>query len=166
MQEFVRVFFENNSFLQFFYVLIHCSADCACWLFPQAICPSPKTIGFKTIENNRKISITKEICITIDPQKIPGRKPDSKAGCIFENFTPKQGNSLKTLAAGTRNHGVSLPPGLYSDSHLYQPFIVHDKRIKGLHEAMTLVASCVSEKKQREYPFIYWVSQKSDRVLN
>ena len=102
------VSFENNSFLQFFCVLIHCSADC--WLFPQAICPSPKTIGFKTIENNRKISITKEICITIDPKKIPGRKPDSEAGCIFENFTPKQGNSLKTLAAGTRNHGVSLPP--------------------------------------------------------
>ena len=45
------------------------------------------------------------------PEKIPGRKPDSEAGCIFENFTPKQGNSLKILAAGTRNHGVSLPPG-------------------------------------------------------
>ena len=29
---------------------------------------------------------------------------------MFENFTPKQGNSLKILAAGTRNHGVSLPP--------------------------------------------------------
>ena len=97
-----------------FCVLIHCSADC--WLFPQAICPGnwplpPKTIGLKTIENNRKISITKQICITIDsPQKIPGRKPDSEAGCIFENFTPKQGNSLKILAAGTRNHGLSLPP--------------------------------------------------------
>ena len=38
-------------------------------------------------------------------------QPDSEAGCIFENFTPKQGNSLKILVAGTRNHGVSLPPG-------------------------------------------------------
>ena len=50
--------------------------------------------------------------MTIDspPKKIPGRKPDSGAGCIFENFTPKQGNFLKILAAGgTRNHGVSLP---------------------------------------------------------
>ena len=45
------------------------------------------------------------------PEKIPERKSDSEAGCIFENFTPKQGNSLKILAAGTRNHGVSLPPG-------------------------------------------------------
>ena len=45
------------------------------------------------------------------PQKIAGRKPDSEAGCIFENFTPKQGNSLKILAAGTRNHGLSLPLG-------------------------------------------------------
>ena len=44
------------------------------------------------------------------PKKIPGRKPDSEAGCIFENFAPKQDNSLKILAAGTRNHGVSLPP--------------------------------------------------------
>ena len=47
-----------------FCVLIHCSADC--WLFIQAICPSPQKIALKTIENNRKISITKEICITID----------------------------------------------------------------------------------------------------
>ena len=33
---------------------------------------------------------------------------------MFENFTPKQGNSLKILAAGTRNHGVLLPtpPGV------------------------------------------------------
>ena len=92
-----------------FCVLIHCSADC--WLFPQAICPSPQKIALKTIENNRKISITKEICITIDsPKKVPRRKPDSEAGCIFENFTSKQGNSLKILTAGTRNHGVSLPP--------------------------------------------------------
>ena len=44
------------------------------------------------------------------PEKFPRRKPDSEAGCIFENFTPKQGNSLKILAAGTRNHGVALPP--------------------------------------------------------
>ena len=44
------------------------------------------------------------------PEKIPGRKPDSEAGCIFEYFTPKQGNSLKILVAGTRNRGVSLPP--------------------------------------------------------
>ena len=29
---------------------------------------------------------------------------------MFENFTPKQGNSLKILVAGTRNHEVSLPP--------------------------------------------------------
>ena len=82
VQEFVRVSFENNYFLQFFCVLIHCSADC--WLFPQAICPSPKTIGFKTIENNRKISITKEICITIDPQK-----------SSEESQTPRQGVCLK-----------------------------------------------------------------------
>ena len=52
-----------------------------------------------------------EICITIDSQKkVSERKPDYEAGCIFENFTPKQGNSLKILAAGTRNHGVSLGP--------------------------------------------------------
>ena len=74
-------------------------------------CPSPKNIALKTIENNRKISITKEICMTKDsPKKVPRRKPNSEAGCIFENFTLKQGNSLKLLAAGTRNHGVSLPP--------------------------------------------------------
>ena len=97
-----------------FCVLIHCLADC--WLclkqFAPGICPS-QTIGLKTIE---KISITKEICMTIDssPKKIPGRKTDSEAGCIFENLTPKQDNSLKILAAGARNHGVSLPtpPGI------------------------------------------------------
>ena len=44
------------------------------------------------------------------PQKNPRKKADSEGGCIFENFTPKQGNSLKILAAGTRNHGVSFPP--------------------------------------------------------
>ena len=93
-----------------FCVLIHCSADCCLSLkqFAAGICLSPQKTWF---ENNRKISITKEICITIDsPQKIPERKSDSEAGCIFENFTPKQGDSLKILAAGTRNHGVSLPP--------------------------------------------------------
>ena len=47
-------------------------------------------------------------------KKIPGRKSDSEAGCIFENFTPEQGNSLKILAVGTRNHGVSLPLSLLS----------------------------------------------------
>ena len=57
--------------------------------------------------------------MTIDspPKKI--RKPDSEAGSIFENFTPKRGNSLKILAAGTRNHGVSfpLPPlGIYRNT--------------------------------------------------
>ena len=92
-----------------FCVFIHCSADC--WLclkqFAQGICLSQK-IGWKTIE---KISITNKICMTIDsPPKIPVRKPDSEVGCIFENFTPKQGNSLKILVAGTHNHGVSLPP--------------------------------------------------------
>ena len=107
-----------------FCVLIHCSADC--WLFPQAICPSPQKIALKTIENNRKIGITKEICITIDsPKKVPRRKPDSEAGCIFENFTPKQGNSLKILAAGTRNHGVSLSPpsGYLSSSDVSEVFV-------------------------------------------
>ena len=55
--------------------------------------------------------MTNEICITIDPpEKVPGRKPDSEAGCIFENFNPKQGNSFKILVADTRNDGVSLPP--------------------------------------------------------
>ena len=44
------------------------------------------------------------------PKKISGRKPDSEAGCIFENFTPKQFISLKILVAGTHNHGMSLPP--------------------------------------------------------
>ena len=51
--------------------------------------------------------------MTVDfapPRKIPERKPNSEAGCIFENFTPKQGNSLKILVAGTHNHKVSLPP--------------------------------------------------------
>ena len=67
--------------------------------------------------------------MTIDcPQKIPRRKPDSEAGCIFENFTPKQGNSLKILAAGTSNHGASLPPqvvmleqSIYHHSIVYNP---------------------------------------------
>ena len=94
-----------------FCVLIHCSADCCLSLkqFALGICPSPQKTWF---ENNRKLA-TKEICITIDSPlgtEIPERKPDSEAGCIFENFTPKQGDSLKILAAGTRNHGVSLPP--------------------------------------------------------
>ena len=51
--------------------------------------------------------------INSPPKKILGRKPDSEAVCTLENFTPKQGNSLKILkilVAGTRNHGVSLPP--------------------------------------------------------
>ena len=92
-----------------FCVLIHCSADC--WLclkqFAPGICPSQK-IGLKTI---KKISITKNLHDNrfLSKKKIPGRKPDSEAGCIFENFTPKQGNLLKILAAGNRNHGVSLP---------------------------------------------------------
>ena len=60
--------------------------------FAPGICPSLQKNWF---ENNRKISITKEICITIDPpEKIPERKSDSEAGYIFENFTPKQGNPL------------------------------------------------------------------------
>ena len=51
------------------------------------------------------------MCITIDPpEKIPGGKPESEVGCIFENFPLKQGNSLKILVEGTRNHRVSLPP--------------------------------------------------------
>ena len=96
VQEFVRVSFENNSFL--------CFDTLFRWLlsFPSSNLPLPPK---KWFENNRKISITKEICITIDtPEKIPERKSDSEAGCIFENFTPKQGNSLKILAAGTHNH--------------------------------------------------------------
>ena len=87
-----------------------CSADCC--LFPQAICPVNLPLPQKNwFKNNRKISITKEICITIDSprKKIPERKSDSEAGCIVENFTLKQGNSSRLLAAGTRNHGVSLP---------------------------------------------------------
>ena len=93
-----------------FCVLIHCSADCC--LFPQAICPGNLPLPQKNwFENNRKISITKEICITIDsPDKIPERKSNTEAVCIFKNFTPKQGNSLKILAAGTRNDGMLLPP--------------------------------------------------------
>ena len=106
VQEFVRVSFENNSFLCFD-TLFH-------WLlsFPPSnlsreFAPPPK---YNWFENNRKINITKEICITIySTWKIPERKSDSETGSIFENFTRKQGNSLKILVAGTRNHGVSLP---------------------------------------------------------
>ena len=98
--------------------MIHCLADCR--FFLQVVCPPQKKNWF---ENNRKISITKEICMTIDfappPEKIPGRKPDFEAGCIFENFTPKQGNSLKLLTAGTGNHGVSLPPSLRACLHIF-----------------------------------------------
>ena len=115
-----------------FCVLIHCSADC--WLFLQAICPGnlplSQKIGFKTTENNRKISITID-----SPKKIPGRKPDSEAGCIFENFTPKQGNSLKILAAGTRKHGVSLfppPPGALQTT-MYRDTI-RSAVLEALHE--------------------------------
>ena len=107
VQEFVRVSFENNSFLCFdtlFRWLLSFSSS----NLPREFVPPPKN----WFENNRKISITKEMFITIDsPEKIPERrKSDSEAGCIFQNFTPKQGNSLKILATGTRNHGVSLPP--------------------------------------------------------
>ena len=47
---------------------------------PEAVCPSLGDFCPPEIwsENNRQISITKEICITIDfapPEKIPGRKP-------------------------------------------------------------------------------------------
>ena len=78
VQEFVRVSFENSSSL------------CFDTLFLQAICPRilplpPKTIGLITIENNRKISITKEICITID---FPKKSPE-------ESQTPRQGVNLK-----------------------------------------------------------------------
>ena len=41
---------------------------------------------------------------------MPGRKPDSEAGCIFENSLRNRVNSLKTLAAGTRDHRVLFPP--------------------------------------------------------
>ena len=58
----------------------------------------------RLFKNNRKISIT--IDFAPPPEKIPGRKADSEAGCIFENFTPKRGNSFKILVAGTRNDGV------------------------------------------------------------
>ena len=78
-----------------FWYIVRLIAGFSLKQFAPGFAPPPKTIGFKTIESNRKISITKEICITIDPPKIPGRKPDSEAGCIFENFTLKQGNSLK-----------------------------------------------------------------------
>ena len=76
---------QYNNLLEFplktthFCVLIRYSADC--WLFSQAICPPSK----KWFENNRKISITKEICITIDP---PKKFPE-------ESQTPRQGVYLK-----------------------------------------------------------------------
>ena len=39
---------------------------------PQRLAPSPEIWS----ENNKRFSITKEICITIDsPEKIPGRRP-------------------------------------------------------------------------------------------
>ena len=66
-----------------FCVLIHCSADC--WLFPQALPLPPKKIALKTTENSRKISITKEICITIDSPK----------RSLEESQTPRQGVYLK-----------------------------------------------------------------------
>ena len=98
VQEFVGVSFENNSSTVFL-----CFDTLFGWLLafpssnlPRKFAPPQKTIGFKTIENNRKISIVKEICITIAPQIILGKKPDSEAGCIFANFTQKQSNSLKT----------------------------------------------------------------------
>ena len=43
----------------------------------------PPKLGPK---NNRKISITKEICITknfASPEKIPGRKPFEKVGALW-----------------------------------------------------------------------------------
>ena len=84
VQQFVRVSFENNSFpcfdILFGWLLAFPSSN-----LPREFAPPPKTIGLKTIENNRKISITKEICITIDSQK---KSPE-------ESQTPRQGVYLK-----------------------------------------------------------------------
>ena len=77
VEEFVRVSFENDSFL--------CFDTLLGWLlaFPSSNLPPPQQKDW--FNNNRKIRITKEICITIDPPK----------KSLEENQAPRQGVCLK-----------------------------------------------------------------------
>ena len=96
-----------------FCVLIHCSADC-CFSVKQFAPGIYLSLQKNWFENNRKNSITKNLHNNRfpPPQKLPERKSDSEAGCIFENFTPRQGDSLKILAAGIITPSPP-PPDIY-----------------------------------------------------